>query len=344
MPDGLCTSSEARRAGSQTSCAAAGRSFQVKAISCGPAETGIGGEVMTSSTASCATLMPSAERMQIGTADGPRVDDLAVHHDEKLVRDIVALDAEQSLLDAAHEPAGEDVLGIGREVVRDLHTAAGAERHAFEMIVLGHLDRNLVGRRRYHRVRIAEGVVGHAQGDSEIALEQHRRRRQHLGDVIEAVVAAVTRQQRREIGLDAEQIADRIGVLGAIQAMHLRRRRVRRLAGCRVERADERRQEFLALLLRRLGNVARRHEADVELVDHLFPDGRIGMHIRRIAALEGQLGREIDIVVAIDAIALDHRPLTLELGLRRTGAQHPDGAACHCDGERPDADGCRSVH
>ena len=128
---------------------------------------------------------------------------------QELVRAIVPFDAEQTFLDAADEPTREHVFAVGGERVPDARAAASAERHAVEMLVLRQLERNAVGRGRHGGIGITDGHVGDAQRDRQIPLEQQRRGRQHLGDVVETEVAAVARQQRRQIRLDAEHVADR---------------------------------------------------------------------------------------------------------------------------------------
>src|SRR6185503_906704 len=195
MPDGLCASSEARSPGSQAFCSLGLRSRHVNATSCGPAVIGIGGDFMAAVTDSCAMLMPSATlSSERGAADLGREHGVAVDDNQELVRTIVPFYAEQAFLDAANEPAREHVLTVGRERVRGARAAASAERHAVQMLVLRQLERDTVLGGRQGSLGIADGHVRDAQRHREIALEQQRRRRQNLGDVVEAEVAAVARQ------------------------------------------------------------------------------------------------------------------------------------------------------
>ena len=66
----------------------------------------------------------------------------------------------------------------------------------------------------------------HRRGD--VALNQRRRHGERLGDVVEALARAVGRQQRVHVDVEREQIADRVGVLGAVQPMQRRRDEARR--------------------------------------------------------------------------------------------------------------------
>ena len=70
----------------------------------------------------------------------------------------------------------------------------------------------------------AVGIADRQRADAlrrgEIPLEQQRRRPQRRGDVVEAEVAAVARQQRGDVDVERQQIANRVAVLGAVQPMH----------------------------------------------------------------------------------------------------------------------------
>ena len=84
----------------------------------------------------------------------------------------------------------------------------------------------------------APGVADRLHGDGarggEVLVEERRRHLQHLGDVVEAVAQVVLRQQRRGIDLETEQVAHRVRVFAAVQAMQLHVARVR--VGAGVER------------------------------------------------------------------------------------------------------------
>ena len=67
----------------------------------------------------------------------------------------------------------------------------------------------------------------------------------------------------------------------------------------------------------RLRLLARRHRMDLELAQHFFPNCGIAVHVVGTAALERQIRRELGVVVAIDAVAIEHRPLLLQHGFGR---------------------------
>ena len=79
--------------------------------------------------------------------------------------------------------------------------------------------------------RISEREPADLPRREQVPLHQRRRDRQHLGDVVEAVlVGVVGRQQRPRVDVEREQIADGVRVFGAVQAME------RRPAGIRAGR------------------------------------------------------------------------------------------------------------
>ena len=140
-------------------------------------------------------------------ADLRRIHFRAVDRDDERVRRVVALDAGVAFLDAADQPAGELVLAVGREHVTDHRAAACAERQAVDVSALAEFaaDRILGGPGPH--VRVAHGHRADALRRGDIPLEQQRRRLQRGGDVVEAEVGAVARQQLGDV--DVERRADR---------------------------------------------------------------------------------------------------------------------------------------
>jgi hypothetical protein len=125
-------------------------------------------------------------------------------------------------------------------------------------------------------------------------------------------------------GFDTEQISDRVLVLGAIQPMHGGHACVRPLAGGGIQGVLERGDELRACFGVRLRLLARRHHAHIELVEGLLPDGGFSRDPVGTSALEGQSGREFPIVVTVDAISIEHRPMLFEPGLRLLLLGHPE--------------------
>ena len=85
----------------------------------------------------------------------------------------------------------------------------------------------------------------------EITLEQRGRHAEQVGVVVEAVGRIVRRQQRRGVDLDPQQVANRVRVLGSIQAMGRGAAGPRMLRGLAIERRLEKRHQTIAR--RRIG-------------------------------------------------------------------------------------------
>ena len=62
------------------------------------------------------------------------------------------------------------------------------------------------------------------------------REREAGGDVVESVLGFIRQQQRRRVDLQRQQVANRVGIFGAIQAMRADASRLRIAIGGGVER------------------------------------------------------------------------------------------------------------
>ena len=197
------------------------------------------------------------------------------------------------------------VFAVHRKRVSDGKATARAERQVVAQPgVLNQQTRNGVGLARRTGQRPPQRLTGDFFRRGHVPVEQRGRHRQHLGDVVEPVlVGIVGRKQRADVGVDAEEIADRVGVLGAVQAMHGGTTRVhverRRPVERGFETGDERRGR------RRIGprSSDRRHRPSAELPHHLFPLLRVGADLRQIRVVERQAGRLQPLVMAGHAVA-----------------------------------------
>ena len=158
--------------------------------------------------------------------------------------------------------------------------------------------------RRLHRRRPVERETRDPVRRRDVLLHQHRRQRQDVSDVVEPVSRIVLREIVGGMGVDAEQIANRVVVLGAVEA-----------AG-RHPSGIGRRQaiDVIELLRKPTGNrltgmfgglrlFLRRHLAPAELLDDLRPalvivDERGG----RLERLEVQAVLLLLVAVALDAV------------------------------------------
>ena len=119
----------------------------------------------------------------------------------------------------------DGVLAVGRKHVLDEHSATRSERQALDVIVLRRVLSG-VYRRECRRLRIAEREPGDLLGGQDVSLDERRRNPKRAGNVVEPGGRIVRRQVLRRIDRQVEQIVHRIGVLGAVQTVKSRRRRV----------------------------------------------------------------------------------------------------------------------
>ena len=138
----------------------------------------------------------------------------------------------------------------------------------------------------------------------DVLLHQHRRQRQHVRDVVEAVPGIVLRKVVRRFGVDAEKVANRVVVFRAVQAPcsdapWIRRRFTIDAIELMLDPGGDR----LPLVFVGLVLLERRHLGALQLADDLVPslavlDERIG----------GREGLEVQILlvllVAVAAVAV----------------------------------------
>ncbi len=186
---------------------------------CGPALMWIGG--VRSSMPFWPLFWPKSVSVIVGLTSSTR-HALAVHRDVDLL-----LEAHRQQRRAAEQAAerGVDhrrldhVVAVGGEDVDHRRPAAGADRRARGV---GHLRAavlDLVGGRGGAGLAIADRQPADLAGGAQIALHQLRREVLHVGDVVEAGADGVGRQIRADVDVEAEQVAHRGGVLGAVQPL-----------------------------------------------------------------------------------------------------------------------------
>ena len=237
------------------------------------------------------------------------------------------------VLEAAHvvvelppQPDADLVLSVGREVVPDRDAAARPERQvlAHALILEAHAGQAVRLRRR-RGGRMADREPRDPAGREEVAVEQGRRHRERVGDVVEAVIDVVRRQERGPVHLQAEQIAHRVDVLAAVEAVG------GLAAGIRVGRRRPVEGRLQGGGHGRVGRPVgprpsrRRHRAGAELRHHLLPRRGMLGHTLGIQRLEREAGRPQPVVVAGEAVAPQGRP-RLDRAPRRRRRGLPRGS------------------
>ena len=145
----------------------------------------------------------------------------------------------------------DDVLAVGREMVANGETAARPKRQVFAgAILLQEQQRHAILRDARTDRGIGDGQASDAARRDKIAIQQTRRHRENVRDVVESVSRIVGRQIGARIDADAEKIADGVGIFRAVQPVHAWPAGVRRAHRRRVERRFERvRQRRVASLV-----------------------------------------------------------------------------------------------
>ena len=205
------------------------------------------------------------------------------------------------------------VVAVERERVRGQETAHRPERHAVELAALRSILPHRVGGAAGADAWIADRDRADLPCRREVGLQQRGRRPLGIGDVVEAEGRRVRRQQRRNVDVEPEQIADGVGVLGPVQPVQRRPAGIgshgRRGIELSLQRGGERVEHGAVGPACALW----RHHAQPQLADHALPDVGVLRDRGEIGALEAEAARTRAVVVTTDAIVLNR------LGVRARG-------------------------
>ena len=150
-------------------------------------------------------------------ADSDRTHPLLVHGNLDLVR---IFHSAHQIESVAPQTNLDHVLAIHREVMPDQNSAPRSRRQSFYMLVLRKIGTNPVRCRGRCHVRVSNRQPADVPGRRQVAFHQRRRNPQDVGDVIETAALIVRWKDRRGIDLQPQKVADRVGVLRTVQAMH----------------------------------------------------------------------------------------------------------------------------
>ena len=241
-------------------------------------------------------------------ADGKALHQSAVEADVERLR---PPHPHQVVLVLPPQPHPDQVVAVDGEGVGNRHATARAEREVLALpSILHDVDRHLERVhprcRRRQAGREARDVTGHRQ----VALEVRPRDGQDVGEVVEAAVGRlVAGQERLDVDVQREEIADGVVVLGAVEPMHgvdAARIGIGQPRG--VEPGLE--QGGHGPVGRRVGPRAAggRHRFRAQLLDDALPELRVVGRARGIRRVEGEARRAQPLVVAADAVAVEDRP------------------------------------
>ena len=126
----------------------------------------------------------------------------------------------------------------------------------------------------------------------DIPLEQRLVHFERARDIVEAVAAIVGRQQRRDVDVDRQQIADGVAIFGAIQAVErFRAAGIRPCRGRAIQLCLQPRGQGIGRSAVRARPPRGRHQTAAHLQDDLFPDRGAGGDVGQVHGVEGQAGR-----------------------------------------------------
>ena len=253
-------------------------------------------------------------------AGDERGDQRAVHPHVELVGDVA--DAADVVVEVAAQPDPDGVLAVEGEVVVHRHAPAGAERQVVAgVVVLNLAVGHAVGVEARPQGGVADRELADLPGRVEVALHEGRRHREHVGDVVEALVVVVGREQRLGVDLEAEKVADGVAVLDPVEPMRDGAAGVRVGGGGAVELVLEPRRHRVVGGLVGARPADGGHHARPQLQRHRLPGGGVRAHVRGVERLQrhGNAPRRVAAVaVAGDAVAVQHR-LDRGRGRRRGG-------------------------
>ena len=202
-----------------------------------------------------------------------------VNRDDEGVRQIVALNSGVAFLHSPDQPPGELVFAVGRKHMTDHGAAACPERQAVDVPFLGEFAADRILDRPGHHVRIAHRLRADALRRGQIPLEQEWRRVQRGRDVVEAEVRAVARQQPGHVDVERQQIANRVAVFSAVQAMHDVAARTAPPHPRAVERSGQPAGKSHIVGFGRVRHALGRHRAHTQFTEHALPRGRVGQQV-----------------------------------------------------------------
>ncbi len=201
---------------------------------------------------------------------------------------------------AGHADA-QEVLRVEVRAVRGHHVAGIETAQVAEPQAVLDLDRF---RQRLGRDRAG----GNPLRCVHVGLHQHRGDREDLADVVEAFAGVVGRERPIGAEVDGQQIANRVGVLGAVEPSRDDTPRVGRhervcTLELGLEEPDERRDFFVGTR-----HVSRRHLAGLELVEDEVPEVAIpGERLDRQSRGQVEIGGHLEAVVALAARVVQQR-------------------------------------
>ena len=254
-------------------------------------------------------------------ADRGRQHAFAVHAHLDLVR---RTETDDVVVELSPQADLDDVLAVDRKVMTNRNTAARTERQVFaHLAILIEQGWNFVGVGHRPDRRNAERETAHLASRRQVAVQQCRRHRQHARHVVEAVlVGIVNRQQRGDVDVEPQQVANGVLVLGPIETMNAAGPAGIHVArGGGVEFGLQPGHERVERRLIRPRTTRRRHRPHSKFQEHLLPHFGLSAHVRHVESVEGEASGAQPLVMTADAVRTENLLIRRQRGQARSGLQ-----------------------
>ncbi len=206
----------------------------------------------------------------------------------------------------------EDVLGIHGEMV-GASKSPPAESNGRSSLMRSLRHAGAAGARRSKSLtsglRLTSPTARRltSAADGHVTLDQHRRKREHVADVVEAVAGIVGGELGAGLDVERQQVANGVAVFGAIQAVNGGTAGIRMRRGGVVEFAAEPLGESERNLRLRVWQPGGRHLPGIYFTKNLFPGGGVFADVGGIQGLDGNARGFEFLVVAADAVLVHQR-------------------------------------
>ena len=228
------------------------------------------------------------------------------------------------------------IFGVERKMMANRHAAARSQGKILaHAVVLDEELREFIRLRDRPRRAIPNSDAADLARGREVALQQHRRDREHVADIVEAVAGIIGGKQRGEVhraGVHRDQVADGVGIFGAVEAMDGRPAGIELGCGGAIERRLQIGDHGFVGGLVGPRHALRRHRPHAQLANDLFEHRGVRAGVLDIGLVELQARCLQPFIVATDAVGIDN--LTV---VRREARIGGDGFAAAEAG--PDGDG-----
>ena len=101
----------------------------------------------------------------------------------------------------------------------DQHSAASSGRQTGDVLVLRQIATDFVSCRERGDVGVADREASDLGSGCNVSLDERWGGSQDVGNIVESFARIISRKNRRHIDIHTKQVANRVRVLGAIQAV-----------------------------------------------------------------------------------------------------------------------------